>query len=424
MLIKFLLNSKDLKRSAYVWNTATGLLIAAQSVVMLILVSYTISLQSAGILSIAYANANLLQYIGKWGMRQYQVSDVCNEYSFTDYRNSRIVSCGLMTLVSIVVIIHLVVSNDYTVEKVLIVSFMCAFKILDPIEEVFSAHYQKNGRLDIGSKCASVRIGSSLILFAIVLVICKSVLIALIIMTAYSAIAVIILMKITFPMFANGDGGQNHGFRVRNVFNLLGACFPIFMSAFLQNYISNAPKYAIDSAMDDASQAYFGYLFSPVFVIVLLASFIFNPILLDMSLLWKNHEKKAFTHRVIKQLGYIFLITIGVVIVGYVIGLRVLSILYNTNLMNFRSDFMILLATGGFLAVSSLSIILLTIIRKQGYVLAVYIVAAICAMLFSTTAVESAGIHGAVMFYALLTGAIFIVLLAILIKQCHTYQKK
>jgi O-antigen/teichoic acid export membrane protein len=411
----FLFNSKNINRSAYLWSTAGGLIFAVQSVVMMIIVSYVIDVQAAGVLAIAYANGNFLQFIGMWGMKQYQVSDVHNKYSFADYKNSRIISCGIMILVAVVVVAYLRISNDYTVEKVLIVSFMCAFKLLDTIEDVFIRHYQKNGRLDVGAKCLTLRIGMSTIVFVVLVFFSKQVLMPIIMVTLFSVVLMVYFIKITLPDFTEQVDKTHKKFQAKKIFALLVSCLPIFLSVFFQNYIANAPRYAIDSLMNDEAQAYFGFLFSPVFVIGLLAGFIFNPILLNMSLLWYNHERKAFSHRIRKQILYIFLITLGTVVVGYFIGLKVLSVLYNANLTGFTYEFVVLLISGGFLAVSSLCIILLTIIRKQVYVLVVYSIAAICAMLLFPIAVEHSGINGAVLTYALITFATSIFMLCILI---------
>ena len=50
----------------------------------------TPGISDAGILTIAFAIANLLVNIGKFGMRGFQVTDVRNQYCFNTYLSSRI----------------------------------------------------------------------------------------------------------------------------------------------------------------------------------------------------------------------------------------------------------------------------------------------------------------------------------------------
>ena len=98
MIVKaFLLNDSNVERNSYIWNMSGSMLVAFQSVIMLMILTRVLGLVEAGILTIAYANANLFQNIGKYGMRNFQVSDVKDEFNFSEYKASRIVTCLLYT---------------------------------------------------------------------------------------------------------------------------------------------------------------------------------------------------------------------------------------------------------------------------------------------------------------------------------------
>ena len=55
--------------------------------------------------------------------------------------------------------------------------------------------------------------------------------------------------------------------------------FPLFLSLFLNMYLSNAPKYAIDAHLTEEIQAMYNIIFMPAFVVQLVVHFIFNLIL-------------------------------------------------------------------------------------------------------------------------------------------------
>ena len=55
----FLLNNRELERDSYLWNMIGSMLMAFQSVIMLIILTRTVGLVESGIFTIAYANANL-----------------------------------------------------------------------------------------------------------------------------------------------------------------------------------------------------------------------------------------------------------------------------------------------------------------------------------------------------------------------------
>ena len=84
-LKKFLLQSNNIARDSFVWNMAGSMIMAFQSVILLMIITRTAGLAEAGIFTIANVNANLFLNIGKYGMRNYQVSDVEGQFSFGDY---------------------------------------------------------------------------------------------------------------------------------------------------------------------------------------------------------------------------------------------------------------------------------------------------------------------------------------------------
>ena len=90
------------KKQDYIWNTAAGLINAAEAVIMSVFVTRMTGLSDAGILSIAFTIGNQLMSIGKFGMRSYQVTDVGERFAFADYLKSRIVTTFLM-IVSVIV---------------------------------------------------------------------------------------------------------------------------------------------------------------------------------------------------------------------------------------------------------------------------------------------------------------------------------
>lgn len=88
----FLLNSKNINKSSFIWNMAGSMLMAFQSVIMLMIITRTLNLYEAGVFTLAYASANLFLNIGKYGMRNFQVSDVKRQFNFKEYNTSRIIT--------------------------------------------------------------------------------------------------------------------------------------------------------------------------------------------------------------------------------------------------------------------------------------------------------------------------------------------
>ena len=68
-------------------------------------------------------------------------------------------------------------------------------------------------------------------------------------------------------------------FRSPNLKKLFADGTPLFLSFFLNVYLTHASKYAIDTYLSDKIQAIYNLIFMPTFVVQIAANFIFNPVL-------------------------------------------------------------------------------------------------------------------------------------------------
>ena len=272
--------TKNIKRDSYIWNMIGSFLMAFQSVIMLMILTRTVGIIEAGIFTIANANANLSLNIGKYGMRNFQVSDIKEEFSFTEYKVSRFITSLLMICFALIFTSFSAYTSHYTFRKFSIILSMCIFKVVDAIEDIYLGMYQKLGRLDIASKIMSFRLILTILFFAFSIIITYDLLFSLILSIFFTSILLFIFIMLTKNKVLN-NAKDNSKINIEKVFLLLKQCFPLFVAAFLSFYIGNAPKYAIDSQLNDTLQACYGFISMPVFVIGLLNNFIFNPLLRD-----------------------------------------------------------------------------------------------------------------------------------------------
>lgn len=393
----FMLNSSNVERDSFIWNMAGSLLMAFQSVIFLMILTRTVGLAMSGIFTIAYANANLFLNIGKYGMRNYQVSDVKHEFSFREYLASRWITTIVMIFISVVYVIYAACTNHYSYEKSQIIIWMCLFKVADSIEDVYFGDYQKKGRLDVASKAMTLRMIFTIVLFSVIAILTKNLLVTLIISTIISTLLMLLFIKWTYQEFKEDDPR-----RKRYVGKLLEYCFPVFLSAFLAFYIGNAPKYAIDAQLTDELQACYGFIAMPVFVIGLLNNFVFTPIIYKLSCLWNDRKIKEFLSKIVMQVVIVFAITGGCIFGAYFFGIPVLSLLYNTDLTPYKMELLILLLGGGFLGLSGVLSTVITIIRYQKLLAGGYGIVALIALLSSNVIVSKYGIIGAALLYVVL----------------------
>ncbi len=387
------------RRKAILWNTASGLVNAGQSAVILIFISHHLQLNDAGIFTIGYALGNLFMTMGKYGVRNFQVTDYNEQYSFREYRNFRVLTSTLGCLIMFLYLFLQSVSGKYSPEKTLVVALICLWKMIDPIEDVYYGMYQQKDRLDVGAMCYTIRLTLSTVIFcaltftgmSLAAISAVTLLVSLV-----SAVIMVILTKRGFP--TKGDA-----FRRESVGRLLRSCFPLFIGTSLSIYVGNAPKYLIDwfSNADDV-QAVFGYIMMPTFVIMMINQFIYQPFIRDLGMLWQCGRRKELVGRVLIQFAVTAAITFCVVIAGAAAGIPVLSRFYNTDLSPYKTDFIILLIGGGIYALANYITVPMTAIRAQNGVAIGYVIVSLCSVVLGKILISGAGVSGAVRLYVVL----------------------
>ena len=413
-------NSNFTQKSAYIWNTVGSMLNAFQSVVMLMVLTRACDLETAGVFTIAYASANLFLNIGNYGMRNYQASDVKPKYSFSTYARSRVITDIAMLACSAVYLIWSAITVGYGWYKVAVVFCMTLFKLVDSIEDVTDGNYQQHGRLDLGGQLQAVRLSSTLIVFCSAVVLTEDLLTPLVLATVWTiAVYVVGVSFIYKKLELPARGSFEMCPATRSVLSLLKECFPLFLAAFLLFYIGNAPKYTIDAYMDDVSQAIFGFIAMPVFVVGLLAQLIYMPIIEPLGRQWSNGDVVGFRKEFFKQVGYIAALTLLCDAGAAVLGAPVLGMLYNTDLSPHVSELIILVTGGGFLAITSLMTMGITIMRKQRHLIMGYVVVALSALVFSPMAVLMGGLTGASWVYLAMMVALAVWFTGLFVRFTH-----
>jgi len=409
----FLINSKNIERDSYIWNMAGTTLMAFQSVILLMVITRVISLEVSGVFSIAYALANLLLTIGKYGIHNFHVSDTAPTFSFGDYRVSRWITVAIMLLAAAGYSLFSVWSGNDSVEKGLTILWMCVFKAVDAVEDVYCSLYQQQKRLDVSGKVLTVRVVITMIFFGGCLIILRNLLVSLIITTVFTAALSILLNLSCRSIVQSNLKEKANGKRIRK---LLVMCFPLSLMGFLAYYLSNAPKYAIDSMMSDEVQACYGFISMPVFVVGLMGNYLFNPVVRSLSEKWKDGDFTWFRKQMLKQAGIIFAITLLCIVAAYIAGIPVLSFLYSTDLSDYKAELLVMLGCGGFLAFSNQLSTIVTIIRKQKLLLIGYGLCSVLIFILAPIVVREYGIMGAALLelgLMLLLCAVFITIVVI-----------
>jgi len=284
----------------------------------------------------------------------------------------------------------------------------------DAYEDVYYGEYQRRGRLDIGAKALSVRAIFNMVLMSVLIIATRDILVTMIVTTVVTTVVMLLLIRATKTYAedscsaADAIAGRESG-STKHVREILATTFPLMVISLLTMYISAAPRNSIDRYMTDEVQAVYGYIAMPIFVIGLAASFVFNPIYNRLSHLYYDGELRRFVLLIVRQLLVIAGITLICIAGAWLIGIPVLSVMYNTDLSEYKTDLLLILVGGAFLAAAAMLGSVITIFRYQKYSMAGDVVVAVTASFVCDVAVSSYGIRGAVVIYILLEALLCVI---------------
>ena len=390
------------KKSEIIWNTLGSFVVSLLSAVLLMVCTRLNGTEIAGMFSISFATATILNAIGDFGIRIYQVTDTNRKYKFGDYLLARVFVVITMVIIGIL----FVNISGYTAEKLWICIALIMFKVIDNLSETYQGEFQLRNRLDLGGKSMVIRVLSSLIVFFITDVITKNVI--------FSCITFVLTNLTLFLLWDVRILSKFQKLEIKydknNIKEILLDCLPLAISTGLSLYIINATKYAIDNFGDYTMQTYFNVIYMPTFVINLVSAFVIKPFLKPFGDLWNSKEYLKF----IKSISLIILIlagaTICIDIACALLGVPVLSFIYGIDLSLYKIEMILLVISGFFYASATVMLYALSTIRKQKLTTIAYIITSVIALIASNICVNKWQMKGAIVSNMITTVTLFVLL--------------
>lgn len=400
------------KKSEFIWNSIASLVASMLNAVLLLFCTRINGTDIAGIFSISFATSVILNAIGDYGIRIYQVTDSEKKYKFGEYLALRIVVVSIMLIIGI----GFVLISGYDTIKLLVTILLILFRVVDNLSETYQGEFQVHRRLDLGGKSVVIRNGISIIMFLIADIITKNIIISSTVMF-FTNLLVFILFDIRIIKNFNTD---KIIFTKDVILSMLKECFPVFLSTILSLYITNAVKYAIDSISTYEMQTYYNIIYLPTFTINLASIFIIKPMLKVLGDIWSEKKYKEMLKIIAKISAVILVVTILVEIVCFAIGVQILSFIYGVQLEQYRIDLCLLILSGGLYALAVLFLYILTTIREQSKATIGYIITSILALIIPKILVQKYNMLGASISNLLIN---FILLILLIIPVIIKYQK-
>lgn len=414
-IVRLLEKTNNVSRSSYFWNAVNAIVLAMQSPVIMMVMKRTNGIYDAGVFSIAIAVGNLMMYVGQYGLRKFQSSDIREQFRFSEYHGMRVLTCSIMLITCIAYCLLGISIRGYSGYKSLAIFMICMLKLIQAYTDVYHGHMQQRGRLDVATRCSAIRFTAEIVAYCGMLIITQDLLMSTFVCIAVS---VIVMLLTTINAGRYYADTMKPAFIKESIRTLTIEGFPLFVSMFLNIYVGNAPKYAIDAYLTDDIQAIFNMIFMPAFVIQIIAHFIFNPILTTYSALWLSEERAKFDHMmklVRQQCMFVVGLLVLALAVALTIGLPILSFIFDTDLSAYKKELCIIMFGGAMLAYSVYFSTIIAIIRAQRALIFCYGAVSLLSLVISKAFVTGYGMMGASVLYAalmsVLAGALCIVVL-------------
>lgn len=184
---------------------------------------------------------------------------------------------------------------------------------------------------------------------------------------------------------------------------LLGSGFYAFAYFFLNIYLSNAPKYALDGNVTSSEQALFSIILMPATLISLCAVYLLQPYINRLSIFYLENKISEFR----KAMRLITLGIIGIGIVCFIgatiLGIPVLNFVYNVDLSNYLRSLQLIIVGGTLYAIVTILSTALTTFRNTKIQFYIYLIVSLIIFFISSSLVHIFGVYGGAYIYILST---------------------
>lgn len=401
------------RKSEFIWNSIASFVASMLNAVLLLFCTRINGTDMAGMFSISFATSVILNAIGDYGIRIYQVTDSERKYQFGEYIALRIVVVAIMVMVAI----GFVLMSGYDTTKLVITLLLVLFRVIDNLSETYQGEFQVQGRLDLGGKSVVIRNGLAILMFLVADILTKNMMISCVVLFLSNLLLFLLFDKRCIKKF-NQD---KIIFTKDIVFSMLKECFPVFVSTILSLYLTNAVKYAIDRVSTYEMQTYYNIIYLPTFTINLASIFIIKPMLKVLGDIWNEKKYQEMLKVITKISGLILVVTLLIEIVCFAIGTQLLSFVYGVELNQYRVDLCLLVLSGGLYALTVLFLYILTTMREQKKATIGYLVTSIFALVIPNLFVQKYGMIGASLSNLLIT---FLLLVFLVIPFVIKYRKE
>ena len=380
-----------MKKKQFIWNMLGSGIYSLATVIFVMLAKRLVGEEAGAKFYMAFTTGQMLLTIGYFEIRPFQVTDVKQQYKAKEYFGFRVISSAAMLACAVVVGIVYVVNGKADAAGFMLIITMCILKMFDGVADVFEGEFQRNDRIDISGMSMAFRTMAIMAVFSIIAWVTRNIYAA----SAVAAVTGLAGAAVVAVVWSRGFEPLSVSFDREKMKSLFRSTILLFIGSAMCMWLWNGTKYVVEWTLTDRDTLAYGIVFMPTMVINLGSSFVFKPMLTTLARHYEQGEYKAFAKLVAVLVATAVGITVVTLGAGAWLGIPVLSWLYDIELAPYKSVMLVLIAAGGFNAVSILFYYALTVMRLQKEIFAGYTITFVVSIILPIVMVKSMGIAGA-----------------------------
>lgn len=316
----------------FCWNAVGNTAYNGLQWLITVIVARKAGFDNAGILAIAMSLSLTFRTIAYFGIRNFQISDENNKYSYADYTGFRIITCG----VSLVLCMIFAVLSGYEKAVLIAICWYMLFRVSEGFSDLLQGMMQKNERLDTVGICLTVKALITTAAFIVVFYSTASMNSALGAMTI-SALVVTFLIELPLSEKICGlkttvEWKKCRKFAIETT--------PLLVHLLLISVTLNMPKYVLSLAYDEACLGAYSSIFSVSQIIQAVFQYMYTPFLTEFSRLYSNGRMQEIKKLAVK-IFFVFVILLTLfVVMMQLIGTPMLTLIFGKEIEQYK--FMIL----------------------------------------------------------------------------------
>lgn len=377
----------------FIWNMVGTTLNSFNSMFFMIIITRLNGTEDAGVFTLLFSIVCLLYNIGIYAGRTFQVTDKTGKYNETEYVIHRIMTVSLMFIVGAVycTVKHF---EPYKFALTMLLTFM---KCLEAATDCLYGIMQKNDQLYKSGISLTIKAVGSLLAVFLVNFLFQDLILSFIVV---DVICLVITLFYDIPSIWQYLQKE---YSIKKAFTLFYSGFYAFAYYFLNVYLSNASKYALDGKVASSEQAMFGIVLMPATLINLCAIYLLQPYINRLGLLYS--ENRVVEFRKAMKMIVIGCVGIGVLALAgaTILGIPVLNLVYGVDLTNYLHSLQIIIVGATMIAIVTVLSTALTTFRNTKTQFVIYLIVSGVILCISNTFVNRYGVNGGAYIYLVST---------------------